>query len=96
MLSKWLLLAETIVLGLAIALSIPMWAMIPMLFGITEFTSSEQARPIYILLIAFPIVTIVCLTVAWRADAGSVLRWAMMIIPVAHLLIMVKMRLIKT
>ena len=96
MLSKWILIAETVVLGLAIALSIPMWAMIPMLFGITEFTPSEQARPIYIMLIAFPIVTIICLTLAWRADPASVMRWVMMIIPVAHLLILVKMRLIKS
>ncbi len=96
MLSKWILIAETVVLGLALALSIPMWAMIPMLFGITEFTPSEQARPIYILLIAFPIVAIACLALAWRADPGSVMRWVMMIIPIAHLAIMFKMRLIKT
>ena len=73
-----------------------MWAMIPMLFGITEFTSSEQARPIYVLLIAFPIVTIISLVLAWQADPGSVMRWVMMIIPVLHLAIMFKMRLIKT
>ena len=96
MFSKWLLIAETVVFGLAFALCIPMWAMVPMLFGITEFTPREQARPIYILLIAFPIVTIVSLVLAWRADPNSVMRWIMMIIPVAHLLILVKMRPVDT
>lgn len=93
MFSKWVLIVETAIIGLAVVLCIPMWAMVPMLFGITEFTPSEQARPIYILLIAFPIVTAIALTLAWRADPGSLFRWAMMLIPIIHFLVAYKMRI---
>ncbi len=95
MLSKWILIAESAIFGLVFALCIPMWAMVPMLFGVTEFTSSAQARPLYVVLLAFPLVTAIALTLAWRADPNGLLRWIAMVVPLLHLSVLFAVRINK-
>lgn len=85
---KWLLIFETAILGLVMLAALPMWAMVPMLFGVTEHTSNTDARPIYILLILFPIVAIGSLFFAWQAEPGSLLRNIMMLLPIVHLMVL--------
>lgn len=82
--SKGMLIVETLIVGILIAGAIPMWAMMPMLFGITEFTPEADARPVRMALLAFPIVSIGALVGAWLSEPGSGLRWALMVIPVVY------------
>lgn len=91
--SKWILIAETAIFGIVIAGAIPMWAMVPMLFGVTEFTSEADAKPIYMALLAFPVVAIGALLGAWFSEPGSGLRWVLMMLPIIHVGIIFAIRI---
>jgi hypothetical protein len=90
---KILLIIESAILGLLMMAAVPMWAMVPMFFGITEYTDASDARPIYILLILFPIITIAALVTAWNAEPSSVLRLIMMLIPILHIVLLLVFRI---
>ena len=88
MLEKRLLIGETVVLGLMLALCLPVWAVIPMLFGVTENTPPAAARRVYILLLAFPLVAIGSMVGAWMLDQPGPVRPLLMALPVAHIIVL--------
>lgn len=88
MVGKWLLIIESVLLGLLITLSIPVWPIVVMMFGVTESTPSSQARRVYALVLAFPVVAIGSLIMAWRVDQHSPLRLLFMVLPVVHLVVL--------
>lgn len=90
---KWILIIETIFIGIVLFAAIPMWAMVPMFFGVTETSSANDAKPIYVLLILFPIVAIGALIVAWNAAPSSILRPVMMLLPILHIIALFMVRL---
>lgn len=89
---RWLLMAESIVLGLAIMLAVPVWALVPMFFGVTEYTPASEARRVYILLLAFPVVTIISLLLAWKVGDQSGMRGLYMALPIVHLVVLYLLR----
>ncbi len=81
----WLLITESVLLGLPIAAGLPLFALVPMIFGVTEETPPGPARRVYLLLVAFPLVVIGALFAAFRTEPDNPLRWVFALVPIAHL-----------
>lgn len=88
MVPTWLLVVESVVLGLAVALALPVWALTPMLFGVTEETPPRPARRVYILLLLFPIVAAGSMIAGFLSDPESPVRWVFVLLPLLHLAIL--------
>ena len=84
----WLLTAEAVALGLLLALAVPVWALVPMEFGVTEHTPRAEARRVYALLLLFPVVAVGGVVGAFLLDPADPLRWALAALPAAHLLLL--------
>ena len=90
---QWLLIVEAVILGLLLVLCVPVWALIPVLFGVREDTPSGQARRVYALLLLFPIVAISAMAGAFVTEPTQASRWVFMILPLLHLMVLFLVRI---
>jgi hypothetical protein len=84
----WLLIVESIVLGLVLGLALPVWALFPVLFGVTEDTPPGPARRVYALLVLFPLVAIGSMTAAFLTGEAELIRWLFVVLPVLHIVVL--------
>ena len=92
MVPRWLLIAESVLLGLMILLAAPVWALIPMLFGVRESTPRAAARRVYVLLALFPVVAVGTIATAWLTDPRAPSHWILVALPLCHLLLLLAAR----
>jgi hypothetical protein len=93
MVPQWLLIVESVILGLLLLLCLPVWALIPVLFGVKEDTPSGQARRVYVLLLLFPVVAIGAMVGAFMTESTPVFRWVFVIFPLLHLMVLFLVRI---
>ncbi len=82
---RWLLIAEAAVLGLGLAVALPVWALAPMALGVTEQTPRAEARRVYVLLALFPVVAVGGVVGAFLTDPADPLRWVLAALPLLYL-----------
>lgn len=85
---NWLLITEISILALAVLLALPVWAIIPMFFGVTPETPPPAAMRVYIALLAFPLVAALAMYVAFQLDAADMRRWLLASTPPLYLLVL--------
>ena len=88
MVPTWLLIAESVILGLVLGLALPVWALFPMLFGVTEYTPPGPARRVYTLLLLFPVVAIGSMVAAFLTSEAEPIRWLFVALPVLHVVVL--------
>ena len=88
MIPRWLLIAESVGLGLLVALALPVWALVPLLFGVTELTPRRRARPVIALLLLFPPLALGSMVAAFRMDPGRPAAAVWMALPLLHLAVL--------